>query len=161
MILRFFGVKTNQSRIQMSAHSLMNNTTSWSTINSVNFVLFWLLSTSSCSPAILTSLEYLITFNSCVFLLTIQDEQIQNYCRSCLNFLFKSQSNQEMKSEDEGSAWDTWKSLKEVSNHKAKEHFIIELNAQPSFIIFSYLFTPRLVLLSDVWLSRARSLVWI
>lgn len=55
---------------------------------------------------------------------------------------------------EEGSSRDT---RKRVSQETLEQRLIIELNAQPSFIIFSYLFTPRLFL--ALW-SQAMEINW-
>lgn len=60
----------------------------------------------------------------------------ENYCRSCLgNFIIHSNHKA-------GPDCDVI-SVEQGTLEGRREVFVIELNAQPSFIIFSYLLTPR------------------
>lgn len=114
----------------MSEHSVVNNK-NCSTINSFNFMLFF---------SSLLLLENILLHPSLV-LLTIQDNTTKLLSLLPRKFIYSYSKRCEIRRRRRQQLKRHFK-----ATDKRNEHFIIELNARPSFIIFSYLFTPSLVL---------------
>lgn len=96
--------------------------------------------------------EYLITLDYGSIDNSRQRTRQQTICRSCLRHLFTSRWNLE-RTKTWRQPRDTWNVFEKKQRITTEEEkFIIELNAQPSFIIFSYLFTPK-----QPWLGLERN----